>query len=66
MRMRAEALLARWREAERRHAQAPPGTKEWEQSRRDVVDERRRYQEAVDEITSSNTSQPMPIPQPVD
>jgi len=66
MRMRAEALLARWREAERRHAQAPPGTQEWEQSRRDVVDERRRYQEAVDEITSSNTSQPMPIPQPVD
>jgi len=66
MRMRAEALLARWREAERRHAQAPPGTPEWEQSRRDVVDERRRYQEAVDEITSSNTSQPMPIPQPVD
>ena len=66
MRMRAEALLARWREAERRHAQAPPGTQEWEQSCRDVVDERRRYQEAVDEITSSNTSQPMPIPQPVD
>jgi len=66
MRERAEALLARWREAERRHAQAPPGTPEWEQSRRDVVDERRRYQEAVDEITSSNTSQPMPITQPVD
>ena len=66
MRMRAEACLARWREAERRHAQAPPGTLEWEQSRRDIVDERRRYQEAVDEITSADPSAPMPIPQPVD
>ena len=66
MRERAEALLARWREAERRHAQAPPGTLEWEQSRRDIVDGRRRYQEAVDEVRSSESSEPMGIPQPVD
>jgi len=66
MRERAEALLARWREAERRHEQAPPGTLEWEQSRRDIVDGRRRYQEAVDEVRSSEPSEPMGIPQPVD
>ena len=65
MRESAEALLARWREAERRHAQSPAGTPEWEQSRRDVVEERRRYQEAVDEITSSDLRDQAPIGQPV-
>jgi hypothetical protein len=65
MRESAEALLARWREAERRHARSPAGTPEWEQSRRDVVEERRRYQEMVDEITSSDMRDQAPIGQPV-
>jgi hypothetical protein len=61
MRERAEALLARWREAERRHAQTPAGSSEWEQSLRDVVEERRRYQEAVEEVTSSIGREPEPV-----
>jgi hypothetical protein len=66
MRERAEALLARWREAERRHAQASAGSLEWEQTRRDVVEERRRYQEAVDEVTSLGVREPEAVGQSAD
>jgi len=66
MRERAEALLARWREAERRHAQTPAGSLEWEQTRRDVVEERRRYQEAVEEVTSYGVREPEAVGQPAD
>jgi len=66
MRERAEALLARWREAERRHAQTPAESLEWEQTRRDVVEERRRYQEAVEEVTSYGVREPEAVGQPAD
>jgi hypothetical protein len=66
MRERAEALLARWREAERRHAQTPAGSSEWEKSGRDVVEERRRYQEAVEAVTSSVGREPETVGQAAD
>ncbi len=48
-RLRAEALLARWREAERRHASTPPGTPEFEATRREIVEVRRNFQQVVEE-----------------
>jgi hypothetical protein len=65
-RLRAEALLARWREAERRHASTAPGTPEFEQTRIEIDDLRRQYQEAVEAVEQADQTLSMPIPQPVD
>jgi hypothetical protein len=46
----AEALLARWREAERRHADTAPGTPEFEESRIEIVVARSRYQQVIDDV----------------
>jgi hypothetical protein len=68
-RLRAEALLARWREAERRHASTAPGTPEFEQTRIEIDDVRRQYQqavEAVEALEQANQTSSMPVPQPAD
>jgi hypothetical protein len=65
-RVRAEALLARWREAERRHARTEPGTPEFEQSRDEVTELRRLYQQVVMEAQEFNLPEPPRMPQAVD
>ena len=65
-RLPAEALLARWREAERRHASTAPGTPEFEQTRIEIDDVRRRYQQAVEAVEQADQTSSMPVPQPVD
>ncbi len=62
----AEALLARWREAERRHADTAPGTPEFEETRLDVVVCRSRYQQAVEETQELEVQQPQPAPSGAD
>jgi hypothetical protein len=47
---RAEELLARWREAERRHSSTEPGTLEFEVTRLEILEVRRDYQRAIDEV----------------
>lgn len=64
-RVRAEALLARWREAERRHARTEPGTPEFEQVRDEITELRRQYQQAVLEAREINVPTPR-MPQTVD
>jgi hypothetical protein len=59
----AEALLARWREAERRHASTAPGTPEFEETRREIVEIRHVFREATEEIQESPERL---VPQPVD
>jgi hypothetical protein len=65
-RVRAEALLARWREAERRHASTEPGTPEFEQIRDEINELRRQYQQAVLEAQEFDLPGPPPLPQAVD
>jgi hypothetical protein len=65
-RVRGEALLARWREAERRHAGTTPGTPQFEQSRDEIVELRRQYQQAVLEAQDLDLPEPRPVPQAVD
>jgi hypothetical protein len=65
-RVRAEGLLARWREAERRHASTTPGTPEFEQIRDEITDLRRQYQQAVLEAQEFDLPEPRPVPQAVD
>jgi DNA-binding response OmpR family regulator len=65
-RVRAEELLARWREAERRHASTTPGTFEFEKTRLEILELRRSYQEAVDEVEEFELPERQPVPQPVD
>jgi hypothetical protein len=63
-RVRAEALLARWREAERRHATTTPGTPEFQRVNDEIADLRRQYQEAV--VEAQEFDQPPRVPQPVE
>jgi hypothetical protein len=65
-RVRAEALLARWREAERRHASATPGTPEFEQIGDEIAELRRQYQQATLEAQEFDLAGREPLPQPVD
>ena len=65
-RVRAEALLARWREAERRHARTEPGTPEFEQVRDEITELRRLYQQAVLEAREFDPAEPARMPQAVD
>lgn len=65
-RVRAEALLARWREAERRHARTEPGTPEFEQVRDEITELRRQYQQAVTEAREFNVPEPSRMAQTVD
>jgi hypothetical protein len=65
-RVRAEAILARWREAERRHASAAPGTPEFEQVRDEITELRRQYQQALLEAREFNLPEPPRTPQAVD
>jgi hypothetical protein len=66
---RAEELLARWREAERRHAGTDPGTLEFEVTRVEILEIRRDYQRAIDEIDvhlGIDHVEPRPVAVPVD
>jgi hypothetical protein len=65
-RVRAEAILARWREAERRHASSSPGTPEFEQIRDEITELRRQYQQAVLEAQEFSLPETPPLPQTVD
>jgi hypothetical protein len=65
-RVRAEALLARWRDAERRHARTEPGTPEFEQVRNEIAELRRQYQQAVLEAQEFDLAEPPPMPQAID
>jgi hypothetical protein len=65
-RVRAEALLARWREAERRHAITAPGAPEFELIRDEIAELRRQYQQAVLEAQEFDLPQPRPVPQTVE
>jgi hypothetical protein len=65
-RVTAEALLARWREAERRHASTEPGTPEFEETRIEISELRRQYQEAIAEVGEFDRPESQPIPQPAD
>jgi hypothetical protein len=65
-RVRAEALLARWREAERRHASATPGTPEFEQIADEVAELRRQYQQVTLEAQEFDLAERERLPQPVD
>jgi hypothetical protein len=65
-RVRAEALLARWREAERRHARTEPGTPEFEQVRDEITELRRQYQQAVLEAREFDPAESPRMPQAVD
>jgi hypothetical protein len=65
-RVRAEALLARWREAERRHARTEPGTPEFDQVRNEITELRRQYQQAVLEAQEFSLPEPPRMPQAVD
>lgn len=62
--VRAEELLARWREAERRHASTTPGTPEFEETRLEVDALRRGYQEVVDAVEEFDLPEPRPIHAP--
>jgi hypothetical protein len=64
--VRAEELLARWREAERRHASTTPGTLEFEETRLEILDLRRSYQQAVEEVEDFELPDRQPVPQGVD
>ena len=66
---RAEELLARWREAERRHAGTEPGSLEFEITRLEVVEIRRTYQravDAVDAVEEFDLAAPQRVPTAVD
>jgi hypothetical protein len=65
-RVRAEAILARWREAERRHASTTPGSPEFEQINDKTAELRRQYQHAVLEAQEFDLPEPPPLPQTVD
>ena len=65
-RVRAEALLARWREAERRHASATPGTPEFEQIADEVAELRRQYQQVTLQAQEFDLADRERLPQPVD
>jgi hypothetical protein len=65
-RARAEAILARWREAERRHASTTPGTPEFEEIRDEITEFRRQYQQAILEAQEFGLPEPRPLAQPVD
>jgi hypothetical protein len=65
-RVRAEAILARWREAERRHASAAPGSPEFEQVREEITELRRQYQQAVLEAREFDPAESPRMPQTVD
>jgi hypothetical protein len=65
-RVTAEALLARWREAERRHASATPGTPEFEQIADEVAELRRQYQQLTLEAQEFDLAERERLPQPVD
>jgi hypothetical protein len=64
--VRAEELLARWREAERRHASTAPGTPEFEETRLEIEALRGGYQQAVDEVEEFDLPELRPVPQLVD
>ena len=61
--VRVEELLAGWREAERRHASAAPGTPEFERTRLEVEAFHKAYREAVDQAEDFELSDPRPVPQ---
>jgi len=61
---RAEELLARWREAERRHANTVPGTPEFEETRLEVNRLRKGYQEVVDAVEGFDLPESRPIHSP--
>jgi hypothetical protein len=65
-RVRASELLARWRAAERRHADTTPGTLEFEETRLEILDMRRSYQRAVEEVEDFELPDRQPVPQAVD
>jgi hypothetical protein len=65
-RANAEALLARWREAERRHASTPPGTPEFEESLLAIDHLRRSYQRAVEEAQELDPFVSQPVVQPAE
>jgi hypothetical protein len=48
-RLAVRALLGRWRAAERRLAQARPGTAEWNRARLEFDDARAAYQREMDQ-----------------
>ena len=62
-RVRAEELLARWREAERRHASTAPGTPEFERTRLEVEALHKAYKEVVDEVEDFDLPESRPVPQ---
>jgi len=64
--VRAEELLARWREAERRHASTAPGTPEFEETRHEVDALRKGYQQVFDEVEDFDLREPRAVPQLVD
>jgi hypothetical protein len=65
-RVRAEELLAKWREAERRHASTTPGTLEFEETRVEILELRHSYQQAVDEVEEFDLSEPLRVPSAVE
>jgi hypothetical protein len=65
-RVRAEELLARWREAERRHADTTPGTPEFEESRLEILELRRGYQQVVEEVEEFDLPTQHRVPTAVD
>lgn len=65
-RVRAEELLAKWREAERRHASTTPGTLEFEETRVEILELRHSYQQAVDDVEEFDLSEPLRIPTTVE
>ena len=48
-RVRAEELLAKWRQAERRHDSTTPGTPEFEKTRLEILELRHSYQQVIED-----------------
>ena len=65
-RVRAEELLAKWRDAERRHDSTTPGTPEFEESRLEILELRRGYQQVVEEVEEFDLPAPQRVPTAVD
>jgi hypothetical protein len=59
--VRAEELLARWREAERRHASTAPGTPEFEETRFEIDALHQSYQQVVDAAEEFDLSEHRPV-----
>jgi hypothetical protein len=60
-RVRAEELLAKWRDAERRHASTTPGTPEFEETRLEILELRHGYQQAIEDAGEFDLPEPQRV-----